>query len=121
VLGLVTVARAWYHCAECGYGLAPRDAELSVARASMSPGLAAMNDQAAAAVPFAEAVGLLENLARVRLTAKHVVGAAEASGAAVAAAAQNAPGLSPPAGWCRCRPPRSRTSCMRSSTAPASR
>ena len=31
VLGLVTVTRAWYHCAECGHGLAPRDAELGVA------------------------------------------------------------------------------------------
>ena len=31
VLGLVTVTRAWYHCAACGHGLAPRDAELGVA------------------------------------------------------------------------------------------
>jgi hypothetical protein len=53
VLGLVTVTRAWYHCAECGHGLAPRDAELGVARESMSPGLAAMNDIAAAAGPSA--------------------------------------------------------------------
>jgi hypothetical protein len=29
----------------------------------MSPGLAAMNDKAAAAVPFARAAGLLEDLA----------------------------------------------------------
>jgi hypothetical protein len=28
VLGPVTVSRAWYHCARCGHGLAPRDAEL---------------------------------------------------------------------------------------------
>ena len=48
VLGPVTVTRAWYHCAECGHGLAPRDAELGIACASMSPGLAAMNDMAAA-------------------------------------------------------------------------
>ena len=51
-LGPVTLTRAWYHCAACGHGLAPRDAELGVAGASMSPGLAAMNDRAAAAVPF---------------------------------------------------------------------
>ena len=31
VLGPVTVTRAWYHCAACGHGLAPRDAELGVA------------------------------------------------------------------------------------------
>jgi hypothetical protein len=52
VLGPVALTRAWYHCAECGHGLAPRDAELGVAGEGMSPGLAAMNDRAAAAVPF---------------------------------------------------------------------
>jgi len=59
-LGLVTVTRAWYHCAECGRGLAPRDAELGVTGTSMSPGLAAMNDLAAAAGPFAGAARLLD-------------------------------------------------------------
>jgi hypothetical protein len=86
VLGPVTLTRAWYHCAECGHGLAPRDAELGAAGASLSPGLAAMNDRAAAAVPFREAAGLLEDLAGVRLTVKRVERAAEASGAAAAAA-----------------------------------
>ena len=86
VLGLVTVTRAWYHCAECGHGLAPRDAELGVAGASMSPGLAAMNDIAAAAGPFAGAARLLEELAGIRLTVKRVERAAEASGTAVAEA-----------------------------------
>jgi hypothetical protein len=86
VLGLVTVTRAWYHCAECGHGLAPRDAELGVAGESMSPGLAAMNDIAAAAGPFAGAARMLEELAGIRLTVKRVERAAEASGAAVAAA-----------------------------------
>ena len=85
-LGLVTVARAWYHCAECRLGLAARDAELGVAGASISPGLAAMNDLAAAAGPFAGAARLLEELAGVRLTAKRVERAAEASGTAAAAA-----------------------------------
>jgi hypothetical protein len=89
VLGLVTVTRAWYHCAECGHGLAPRDAELGVAGTSMSPGLAAMNDLAAAAGPFAGAARLLEELAGVRLTAKRVERAAEASGAAAAAAGRD--------------------------------
>jgi hypothetical protein len=86
VLGPVTLTRAWYHCAACGHGFAPRDAELGVAGASMSPGLTAMNDKAAAAGPFAGAAGLLEDLAGVRLTAKRVERAAEASGAAQAAA-----------------------------------
>jgi hypothetical protein len=86
VLGLVTVTRAWYHCAQCGHGLAPRDAELGVAGQTMSPGLAAMNDLAAAAGPFAGAARLLEELAGVRLAVKRVERAAEASGAAVAEA-----------------------------------
>ena len=45
-----------------------------------------MNDQAAAAGPFANAARLLENLAWVHLTAKRVERAAEASGTAAAAA-----------------------------------
>jgi hypothetical protein len=85
-LGPVTITRAWYHCADCKHGLAPRDAELGVAGASLSPGLAAMNDQAAAAAPFAKAAGLLEGLAGIQLTVKRVERAAEASGAAQAAA-----------------------------------
>jgi len=86
VLGPVALTRAWYHCAACGHGLAPRDAELGVAGEGMSPGLAAMNDRAAAAVPFKKAAGLLEDLAGIRLTAKRAERAAEASGAGLAAA-----------------------------------
>jgi hypothetical protein len=89
VLGPVTLTRAWYHCAACKHGLAPRDAELGVREASMSPGLRAMNDQAAAAGPFAKAARLLENLAGVRLTVKRVERAAEASGTAAAAAVRD--------------------------------
>jgi hypothetical protein len=93
VLGPVTLRRAWYHCARCGHGLAPRDAELAVAGASMSPGLRAISDKAAAAVPFARAAALLEDLAGVRLTVKRVERAAEASGAALAAASRERAGL----------------------------
>jgi hypothetical protein len=89
VLGPVTISRAWYHCARCGHGLAPRDAGLGVAGETMSQGLAAMNDRAAAAVPFAKAAGLLEDLAGVRLTAKRAERAAEASGAAKASAVRD--------------------------------
>ncbi len=86
VLGPVTLTRAWYHCQACGHGLAPREAMLGVAGQSMSPGLAAMTDRAAADGPFARAAGLLEDLAGVRLTVKRVERAAEASGTAKAAA-----------------------------------
>jgi hypothetical protein len=88
VLGPVALTCAWYHCAACGHGFAPRDAELGVAGASLSPGLAVMNDKAAAAAPFAKAAGLLEDLAGVRLTAKRAERAVEASGAAQGAAAR---------------------------------
>jgi hypothetical protein len=93
VLGPVALRRAWYHCARCEQGLAPRDAELGVAGQSMSPGLAAMTAKAGAAVPFTRAAGLLEDLAGVRLTVKRVERAAEASGAALAAASRTAAAL----------------------------
>ena len=86
VLGPVTLHRAWYACAECGHGLAPRDAELGVTGTTLSPGLAAMTDTVAAAGPFAKASVLLETLAGVTLTVKRVERAAEASGAAQSAA-----------------------------------
>ena len=89
VLGPVTLDRAWYHCKACKHGLAPRDAELGVAGTSLSPGLTAMNDKAAAAGPFAGAASMLEDLAGVRLTVKRTERAAEASGAAHAAQVRN--------------------------------
>ena len=85
VPGPVALRRAWYHCAACGHGFAPRDAELGIAGSSLSPGLTAMNDKAAAAGPFAGAASMLEDLAGVRLTVKRVERAAEASGASHAA------------------------------------
>jgi hypothetical protein len=120
-LGPVTISSARYHYAACGHGLAPKDAELRVASASISPGLAAMNDRAAPAEPFAKAAGLPADLAGVHLTAKRVVRSAEASGAAEAAAVRDRPPRSLPAGWCRCRRPRCRASCTSRSTAPGSR
>ncbi|HEY6280086.1 MAG TPA: ISKra4 family transposase [Streptosporangiaceae bacterium] len=89
VLGPVRLTRAWYHCTACQHGFAPRDAELDVAGASLSPGLAAMTDRAAAAAPFAGAAGLLADLGGVRLTTKRVERAAEASGAAQATAVRD--------------------------------
>ncbi len=86
VLGPVTVNRAWYHCAACGHGLAPRDAELGVAGETMSPGLAKMSARAAAAVPFTPGAGLVGELAGITLTGRRLGRHAEADGAAAAAA-----------------------------------
>jgi hypothetical protein len=59
----------------------------------MSPGLQVMSGKAAAAMPFARAACLLEDLAGVRLTVKRVERAAEAGGAALAAASRSWAGL----------------------------
>jgi len=88
VLGPVQVRRAYYHCADCGHGVVPRDEELGVAGSSLSPGLATMVDRAGAAAPFAKASSLLGDLAGIALTTKRVERAAEADGAAAAAATQ---------------------------------
>src|SRR5262249_35059784 len=82
VVGPVELHRAWYHCAGCGHGLAPKDEELGVAGASLSPGLAKMNARAASAIPFAPARRLLAELAGVELTVKRVERSAEATGIA---------------------------------------
>jgi hypothetical protein len=119
VLGPVTLRRAWYHCAECKHGLAPRDAEPGVGGTSLSPGLAAMNDTAAAAGPFAKAAGLLEDLAGVSLTVKRAERAAEASGAAQSAAVRERSALIAGGRWCRCRRSRARTCSTARSMAPA--
>jgi hypothetical protein len=86
VLGPVTLRRAWYHCPDCGHGVAPKDADLGVDQASMSPGLAKMTARAAAAVPFAKATGLLGELAGIDLTVKRTERSAEAAGTAAATA-----------------------------------
>ena len=86
VLGPVRVRRAWYHCAEGGHGFAPRDEQLGVAGASLSPGLAEMIARAGAEVPFGKAAALLADLAGISVNAKRIERSAESSGAAVRAA-----------------------------------
>lgn len=85
VLGPVGLRRAWYHCAQCGHGFAPRDEQLGVAGQGMSPGLRKMTARAAAAVPFAAAARLVGDLAGLALTGKRTGRRAEADGRAAAA------------------------------------
>jgi hypothetical protein len=88
VLGPVTLRRAWYHCAACKGGLAPRDRQLGLLPAgSLSPGLAEMTALAGAETSFARAAGLLSGLAGITLSPRTVERSAEASGAAARAAA----------------------------------
>ncbi|GAB93040.1 hypothetical protein GORHZ_202_00290, partial [Gordonia rhizosphera NBRC 16068] len=84
VLGAVTVRRGYYHCADCGHGVLPRDDELGVADASLSPGLRKITAVAAAAAPFAAASTLLAELAGIRLGTKRIERSAETDGAAAA-------------------------------------
>lgn len=84
VLGLVTLERAYYHCAACGQGFCPRDRALGLTDSMLSPGVTRMVGQAAARVSFAESSELLAELAGLRVEAKHVERAAEALGRQVA-------------------------------------
>ena len=81
VLGPVQVMRAWYHCAGCGRGFAPRDDQLGVAGTLLSPGLAEMIARACAEVPFGKAAALIKDLAGITVSARAVERSAEASGA----------------------------------------
>ena len=86
VLGQITLHRAYYHCHTCRSGVVPRDAQLDVTGASLSPGLRAMTARAATAVPFAPAAALLADLTGITLTTKRVERSAEATGDAATAA-----------------------------------
>ena len=87
VLGPVTLSRAWYHCAECKRGFAPRDQQLGISGGSLSPGLAEMTALAGAEVSFARAARLLSGLAGVTISARTIERSAEATGSAARAAA----------------------------------
>lgn len=88
VLGPIQVRRAWYHCAECGHGLAPRDQELDVAGGSLSPGLRRMMARVGSQEPFAQGHRDLAELASIQVTAKRVERSAEKTGTQVRAAAE---------------------------------
>jgi hypothetical protein len=88
VLGPVTLRRAWYHCAECRHGFAPRDLQLGIGGGSLSPGLSEMTALAGAEVSFARAAGLLAGLASITLSPRTIERSAEASGAAARAATE---------------------------------
>jgi len=93
VLGPVQVMRAWYHCAECEHGFAPRDEQLGVAGTLLSPGLAEMIARAGAEVPFGKAAALVQDLAGITVSARTVERSAEASGAAARKAGAAEAGL----------------------------
>ncbi|MGH9074718.1 MAG: ISKra4 family transposase [Acidimicrobiales bacterium] len=85
VLGRIELRRAYYHCSECGHGVVPRDEEVGVGGASLSPGLEAMVARVGAAQPFRKASAALAELAGVEVNAKAVERSSETTGRALAA------------------------------------
>ncbi|MDO8678088.1 MAG: ISKra4 family transposase [Acidobacteriota bacterium] len=84
VLGPLTLARAYYHCAACDAGFCPRDRALGLVGTSLSPGVLRMVGLVGAMVSFEEGHELLRELASVRVPTTHVERAAEALGREIA-------------------------------------
>ena len=84
VLGPLTLARAYYHCAACDAGFCPRDRALGLVDTSLSPGVLRMVGRVGAMVSFEEGHALLRALAGVDVATKHVERAAEALGREIA-------------------------------------
>ena len=84
-LGELTLERAWYHCAHCGHGFAPRDRALGMDGTSLSPAVLRMVGITAARTSFAGSSGLLRELAGLAVSPKTVERHAEALGREVAA------------------------------------
>ena len=88
--GPLTLRRAYYHCQHCGGGFFPRDRELGLEGTGLSPAVVRMTGSAAAVTSFAQASGLLAELAGVSVEAKRVERVAEALGREISAAEQDA-------------------------------
>jgi len=84
VLGLLKLERAYYYCRSCGSGFYPRDRSLGVEGGMLTPGVLRMVGMVGAMVSFEEGHELLQELAGVEVSTKHVERAAEALGRAVA-------------------------------------
>jgi hypothetical protein len=97
VLGPLTLARAYYHCAACDVGHCPRDRALGLEGTSLSPAVTRMVGAVGALVSFAEGHALLHELAGVQVDAKQVERTAEALGRAIAADEQRVVTPDPPA------------------------
>jgi hypothetical protein len=84
-LGPLRLKRAYYHCAACGQGFAPRDQALGLAASTLSPAVTRMVGAVGALVSFQEGSALLHELAGVPVTPKQVERTAEALGRAIGA------------------------------------
>lgn len=84
VLGALTLARAYYHCAACNTGFCPRDDALGLTGGALSPGVLRMVGRVGALVSFEEGHQILRELAGLDVPTKQVERAAEALGCEVA-------------------------------------
>lgn len=87
VLAPVQVQRAYYHCADCGGGVIPKDQELDIAGTSFSPGVRRMMGRVGGKEAFDEGRRDLHELAGVVVRTKAVERVAEALGDEVEAVA----------------------------------
>jgi hypothetical protein len=84
LLGPVSVERAYYHCRHCGHGHCPRDGQLGLTAADLTPGAEQAAALAGALGSFAEAAGkVLPRLAGLRLAESTAERATERAGARV--------------------------------------
>jgi hypothetical protein len=67
--GVVTVSRAYYHCAACHTGQVPWDREQGLSVLLWTPRVKALVAQTAGRMPYGEAVALLEQLVGLRIEA----------------------------------------------------
>lgn len=84
-LGTMDLNRAYYHCADCQGGFAPRDRSFGIEHSSVSPAILRMIGTVGAIVSFEEGSALLAELAGVTVETKQVERVAERLGASIAA------------------------------------
>jgi len=97
---VLRVERPYYHCAPCGQGVCPWDAELGVTATALSPGVEEVTCIAGVQSSFAEAsVKVLPKLAGLQLAESTVERTTEAAGLRLAAAQQGEQSKEPPQAW----------------------
>jgi hypothetical protein len=90
LVGDYTLRRAYYHCAACGQGQAPLDAQLGVGRGTLSPELLRVVCRAGVEEAFAEAADVVQEALGVWVSADSVERATERRGAVAEASVQEA-------------------------------
>jgi hypothetical protein len=82
-LSCAHLSRAYYHCAECGHGVSPRDSELDIVSTSFSPGVRRMMARVGGKESFEEGRLDLQELAGIVVNTKQVERVSEDIGAQI--------------------------------------